>query len=176
MVFFQTNIVISSAYLYLFTLIFLSNPHLSICTRPTFNLHRPSKPTNSIADVHDLLPTYGFPKGLIPNAVKSYSLSSDGSFAIELQRPCYVQFDDLVYYDRHIKGKLSFGSVSGVSGIQAKKLFLWVSVTGIEADSRSGTIEFHAGAFSEKLPANQFEDIPDCKNKGCQESRFESSI
>ncbi|PSS14509.1 Protein of unknown function DUF538 protein [Actinidia chinensis var. chinensis] len=157
--------------LILFSLLFLSIIHLSLSTRPTLNLPIPS---TSTADIHDLLPKYGFPRGLIPNAVKSYSLSPDGSFVIELDRACYVQFDDLVWYDKVVKGKISYGSVSDVSGIQAKKLFLWVSVTAIELNSGSDMIEFYVGALSEKLPVEQFETIPNCKNKGLQESLVES--
>ncbi|KAK9944711.1 hypothetical protein M0R45_010267 [Rubus argutus] len=74
----------------------------------------------------------------------------------------------LVYYNKNIKGKLSFGSVSDVSGIQAKKLFIWVSVTGIHTEQGSDLVEFYVGALSEKLPAKQFEDIPVCKSKACQ--------
>ncbi|GMP92074.1 hypothetical protein CsSME_00042459 [Camellia sinensis var. sinensis] len=75
--------------------------------RPTLNLNL--NLNLPIADIHDILPEYGFPKGIIPNAVKSYSLSSvDGSFEIELEQPCYVQFDkdELIYYDKNIKGVL----------------------------------------------------------------------
>lgn len=115
-------------------------------------------------DVHDLLPQYGFPRGILPDNVASYSLSDDGAFEVRLRGPCYVQFDRLVYYDRKISGKLSYGSVSGVSGIQAKKLFVWLPVTGIKSDSGSGMIEFYVGALSEKLPAAQFEAVPACKS------------
>lgn len=116
-------------------------------------------------DIHDLLPKYGFPRGLIPDNVKSYNVSDDGSFEIQLGSPCYVHFDELVYYDRKVKGKMSYGSVTGVSGIQAKKLFIWVTVTGIKVESGSGMIEFYVGALSEKLPAKQFEEVPQCKSK-----------
>ena len=112
--------------------------------------------------MHDLLPEYGLPKGLLPDNVKSYSLSNDGSFEIQLQSTCYVQFDRLVYYDKTIKGKLSYGKVSDVSGIQAKKLFLWVSVTGIVVHPDRDTIEFQVGFLSEELSAKQFEAVRSC--------------
>lgn len=158
--------------LYLLLLTLYSQTHLSLSIRIT--LTSSSTPLQSVSDVHDLLPKYGLPKGLLPNNVKSYTLSGDGNFEIELEKPCYVQFDQLVYYNKKIKGKLSYGSVSDVSGIQAKKLFLWVSVTGIKADKDSGMVEFYVGAFSEKLPAKQFEDIPVCNTKACQGSKPES--
>ncbi|XP_010257573.1 PREDICTED: uncharacterized protein LOC104597623 [Nelumbo nucifera] len=129
-----------------------------------------------VTGVHDLLPAFGLPKGLLPNAVKSYLLSENGDFHVELQHPCYVHFDELVWYDKKITGKLSYGKVRDVSGIQAKKLFLWVSVTGIQADEASDMITFYVGALSEKLPAKQFETIPECKSKACQGRKYLSSL
>ncbi|KAK4266655.1 hypothetical protein QN277_027543 [Acacia crassicarpa] len=125
-------------------------------------------PLRSGPSVHDLLTKYGLPKGILPDSVKSFSLSDDGSFRVELPKPCYVQFDRLVYYDKVITGKLSYGSVSDVSGIQAQKLFLWLPVTGIKANEKSGTVEFYVGPLSEELPATQFEDIPSCKRRACR--------
>ncbi|KAM1039377.1 hypothetical protein TB2_028317 [Malus domestica] len=154
--------------LYLLLLTLFSKTHLTLSLRDLKpNPSGSSNTSQSIADVHDLLPQYGLPKGLLPNNVKSYTLTEDGSFEIFLESPCYVHFDQLVYYNKHIKGKLSYGEVSDVSGIQAKKLFIWVSVTGIHRDKGSDSVEFYVGALSEKLPAKQFEDIPDCKNKAC---------
>ncbi|XP_004294982.1 PREDICTED: uncharacterized protein LOC101301566 [Fragaria vesca subsp. vesca] len=132
------------------------------------NPNHPSTSLQSITDVHDLLPKYGLPRGLLPDNVRSYTLSDDGTFEIYLESPCYVHFDELVYYNTTIKGKLSFGSVSDVSGIQAKKLFIWVSVTGMHMDEGSDSVEFYVGALSEKLPAKQFEDVPVCKTKACR--------
>ncbi|KAK1390738.1 hypothetical protein POM88_018916 [Heracleum sosnowskyi] len=65
--------------------------------------------TSATKDIHDLIQDYGFPKGLIPNAVVSYTISSTGDFSIILSHPCYVEFDQLVYYDKLVKGKLSYG-------------------------------------------------------------------
>lgn len=163
--------------LYLLLLTLFSKTQLGQSLRDLkSNPNRPSTSTlpQSITDVHDLLPKYGLPKGLLPNNVRSYTLSEDGTFEIHLENPCYVHFDQLVYYNKNIKGKLSFGSVSDVSGIQAKKLFIWVSVTGIHAEQGSDSVEFYVGALSEKLPAKQFEDIPVCKNKACQGASVES--
>ncbi|KAF3444421.1 hypothetical protein FNV43_RR14113 [Rhamnella rubrinervis] len=155
-----------------------STSHRFLTNPPSLSLHvtpiRSSTGLQPVADIHDLLPNYGLPKGLLPNNVKSFTLSDDGNFEIELESPCYVQFEQLVYYKTKIKGKLSYGSVSDVSGIQAKKLFLWVSVTGIRADKDSDMVEFYVGALSEKLPAKQFDHIPVCKSKACQGSNPES--
>ena len=118
-------------------------------------------------DIHDLLPQYGFPKGLLPNNVLSYTLSSDASFLLHLDAPCYVYWEDqLVYYDTLIKGTLTYGSVSQVSGIQGQKLFLWLPVTGIKLHQDSGMLQFFVGPFSQTLPATDFQDIPGCSRRG----------
>ncbi|PIN04584.1 hypothetical protein CDL12_22880 [Handroanthus impetiginosus] len=141
----------------LISLFFLSSAHFSV----------------SAPDVHDLLPLFKLPKGLLPRDIKSYSLSeTDNSFTIELSsNPCYIKFNDqLVYYDKTIKGKLGYGKVNGVSGIQAKKLFIWVSVSGIDVDEKNDMIKFHVGALSEELPAKDFEEIRSCKAKELRKS------
>ncbi|MQL97535.1 hypothetical protein Taro_030224 [Colocasia esculenta] len=111
--------------------------------------------------VHDLLPDYGLPPGLLPASVKDYSMDSNGQFTVRLTAPCYVQFTELVYYDRTIKGKISYGSITDLSGIQVKKLFAWLPVTGMVADGSS--IEFQVGFLSEKLPTSMFAEIPSCR-------------
>ncbi|KAL5976725.1 hypothetical protein ACLOJK_021058 [Asimina triloba] len=112
--------------------------------------------------VHDILPKFGLPAGLVPDSVTGYSLSDDGEFEIQLAQPCYVKFTDLVYYDKKITGQLSYGAITNLSGIQVKKFFLWLSITGMKAvDSKD--IEFQVGFTSETLPVTQFEDVPTCK-------------
>ncbi|KAK9068680.1 hypothetical protein SSX86_012795 [Deinandra increscens subsp. villosa] len=134
--------------------------------------------TVSGSDIHDILPDFGLPVGIVPNAVESYTLSStDGAFTVQLSRPCYVKFDDqTVYYSKEIQGKLTYGSISGVSGIQAKQLFLWLSVTGMDLDANSGMLEFHVGILSKKLPADMFQDVPECKSKASQHEFDAQSI
>ncbi|CAD6214095.1 unnamed protein product [Miscanthus lutarioriparius] len=124
--------------------------------------------TASVASLNgaanDLLPKYDLPKGLIPDSVASYSFDeATGAFEIHLASTCYVHFGShLVYYERTITGKLSRGAISDLSGVQAKKLFLWVYVTGMVAHPDQGTIEFQAGFISESLSASMFDEVPTC--------------
>lgn len=126
---------------------------------------------DTVKSIHELLPKYGLPIGLLPGNVKSYSLKEDNSFTVELTHQCYVTIaDHKAYYDTHIKGKLDYGKVYDVSGIQAKKFFLWVSVSSMEVDDKSKMIEFHVGPFTEKIPVKEFQTIPICREKGIRES------
>ncbi|KAK7359261.1 hypothetical protein VNO77_01214 [Canavalia gladiata] len=148
------------------TLLILSDGNVALTT-----------PTQKPSEIHDLLPQYGFPKGLLPNNVVSYTLSPNGFFTVQLQSPCYVQFEEqLVYYHTRITGSLSYGSVAHVTGIQAQKLFLWLSVTGIKAHQDSGMLEFFVGALSQQLPANDFQDVPGCSPTGSHPTNLLDSL
>uniref|UniRef100_A0A7N0UF87 Uncharacterized protein n=1 Tax=Kalanchoe fedtschenkoi TaxID=63787 RepID=A0A7N0UF87_KALFE len=121
----------------------------------------------SNATVYDMLPKFGLPSGLLPSSVTSYSYSpSDGRFEVHLDRPCYIQFDYLVYYDRRITGKLKYGSITDLNGIQVQKFFLWLSVDEIRVDlPPSDYIYFQVGVINKKLDVSQFQTVHACRNK-----------
>lgn len=124
--------------------------------------------------VSEVLAKYGLPIGLLPDSVKSYSVADDGSFTVELDSPCYVQFNYLVYYEKTVTGKLSYGQITDLDGIQAKEFFIWVNVIGIKVDlSSANYIYFNVGLLSKKIEISWFESVPTCKNslenKPCNE-------
>nr|XP_043632500.1 uncharacterized protein LOC122603766 [Erigeron canadensis] len=115
--------------------------------------------------VYDILTKYGLPSGLLPDSVKSYSLSDDGSFVVELEQPCYIQFDYLVYYDTKITGKLSYGSITDLDGIQVKRFLFWFDVDEIRVDlPSSNNIYFTVGIINKKLDIDQFETVHACSS------------
>ncbi|KAK1390740.1 putative Transmembrane protein [Heracleum sosnowskyi] len=116
--------------------------------------------------VYELLPKFGLPSGLLPNNVKSYSLSEDGSFEVELDKTCYIDFDYKVYYDKKITGTLKYGSISNLDGIQVKRFFLWLGVDEISVDlPPSDNIYFQVGLINKKLDVDQFETVHACGDK-----------
>ncbi|KAH7286689.1 hypothetical protein KP509_32G018200 [Ceratopteris richardii] len=118
------------------------------------------------SSIESILSQNGLPVGLLPSSVESYTLSDDGQFSVTLSKACYAHFDYDVYYAKTITGKLSYGAISSVTGVQAKEAFLWLSVTGIHIDeSSSSSIYFEVGPFSRGLPIAQFETAPVCKAK-----------
>lgn len=115
--------------------------------------------------LHDLLSENGFPKGLVPDAVESYTLAGDGTFQIRLKtNQCYVQFTDFFYYDRTIAGKLSYGRIADLSGIQVRKHVVWLPITDIWVDGQ--TIQLMTGFLAETVPVSMFETIRSCENIG----------
>ncbi|CAN1178980.1 hypothetical protein LINPERHAP2_LOCUS33932 [Linum perenne] len=119
----------------------------------------------SSSSVYEILPKYGLPSGLLPDSVVSYTLDDDGNFAVSLEKPCYIQFDYLVYYEQKITGKLSYGSITDLEGIQVQKFFLWLDVDEIKVDlPPADSIYFHVGIINKKLDVNQFETVHSCRD------------
>ncbi|EOA36536.1 hypothetical protein CARUB_v10011594mg [Capsella rubella] len=146
------------------------NPRRPISSRSNgidlFSSRNLDRPSLTADDIHDLLPRYGFPKGLLPDNVKSFTISDDGDFTVDLTSPCYVHFSDqLVFYGKNIAGKLSYGSARDVRGIQAKEAFLWLPITAMESDPSSATVVFSVGFISKTLPVSMFENVPSCSRK-----------
>uniref|UniRef100_A0A0E0D4U4 DUF538 family protein n=1 Tax=Oryza meridionalis TaxID=40149 RepID=A0A0E0D4U4_9ORYZ len=119
-------------------------------------------PLHGIAN--DLLPEYGLPRGLIPETIASYTFDNDtGDFEIRLTSTCYIWFGShLAYFEDAIRGRIAYGTITGLSGIQAQKFFVWVSITTIVAHPDQGTVEFRAGFISEALPESDFAEVPVC--------------
>lgn len=121
---------------------------------------RPDEPT-----VHEILPKFGLPGGLLPDSVASYSLSPDGRFVVFLKGPCYVQFEYLIYYEDRITGKLNYGSITGLEGISVQWFFIWFDVDEIRVDlPPSDSIYFHVGFVNKKLDVDQFMTVHSCQD------------
>ncbi|RVX12986.1 hypothetical protein CK203_009857 [Vitis vinifera] len=91
-------------------------------------------PTPPKPSVYDILTQFGLPRGLLPDSVKSYSLSENGEFVVSLEGSCYIQFDYLVYYEASITGTLKYGSITNLKGIEVQRFFLWFDVDEIKVD------------------------------------------
>ncbi|XP_020206092.1 uncharacterized protein LOC109791235 [Cajanus cajan] len=114
--------------------------------------------------VYEVLPKYGLPSGLLPNTVTDYTLDADGQFVVVLEKACYVQFDYLVYYESKITGKLSYGSITDLKGIQVQRLFIWFNVDQIRVDlPPSDSIYFQVGIINKKLDVDQFKTVHQCR-------------
>ncbi|KAF3943240.1 hypothetical protein CMV_030176, partial [Castanea mollissima] len=120
-------------------------PHLGLIHTLLFFVSILSSPWLSLSDpeptVYEILPQFGLPAGLLPDSVTNYTYSSsDGRFIVVLAKPCYIQFDYMVFYDTTITGKLSYGSITGLKGIQV-------------------------GLINKKLDVGQFKTIHSCRDK-----------
>lgn len=124
------------------------------------------------SSVHELLREHGLPGGLLPRGVETFSLNrSSGVLTVELNRPCYAKYydDAVAFFNRSIRGNLSFGALRGVEGLAQEELFVWLPVKGIlVSDPTSGVILFDIGLAHKRLSRSLFDDPPDCRPDGEQ--------
>ncbi|KAL1189182.1 hypothetical protein V5N11_032596 [Cardamine amara subsp. amara] len=131
----------------------------------TFSLHEPDP--DSISTVYELLPKYGLPSGLLPNTVTNFTISDDGRFVVHLSKSCYIEFDYLVYYETTISGRIGYGAITELKGIQVKRLFIWLDVDEIKVDlPPSDSIYFKVGFINKKLDIDQFKTVHSCDDNG----------
>ncbi|XP_042480223.1 uncharacterized protein LOC122061104 [Macadamia integrifolia] len=115
--------------------------------------------------VYEILTQYGLPSGLLPDSVKNFSHTDDGSFVVELEKPCYVQFGNLISYAQKITGTIKYGSITKLDGIKVKRFLLWLDVDEIRVDlPPSDFIYFQVGFINKKLDAGQFKTVRSCKD------------
>ncbi|KAK8691845.1 hypothetical protein V6N13_075340 [Hibiscus sabdariffa] len=116
--------------------------------------------------VWDILPKFGLPRGLLPSTVTDYVLHDDGRFVVMLESPCYIQFEYLVYYEKTITGKLGYGSITDLEGIQVQRFFFWFDVDEIKVDlPPSDSIYFQVGFINKKLSVDQFKTVHSCRDE-----------
>ncbi|XP_077220619.1 uncharacterized protein LOC143854504 [Tasmannia lanceolata] len=117
--------------------------------------------------IHDVLQSNGLPPGLLPKAVKSFTLDENGSLEVFLEGPCLTKFENRVFFESVIRGNLSYGELTGLVGLTQEELFLWLPVKDIIVnDPSSGLILFDIGVVHKEFSLSLFEDPPDCKPEG----------
>ncbi|XP_020260570.1 uncharacterized protein LOC109836933 isoform X3 [Asparagus officinalis] len=75
---------------------------------------------------------------LLPDSIKSFSVSSNGHFTVNLQSPCYIHFNYLVHYADTITGVIKYGSTDELKGIKAEEEFELVAGHRFADEGRGG--------------------------------------
>lgn len=132
---------------------------------PQLVLEQSSSSSNNIS-AYEQLERNGFPAGLLPRTVVSYTLQSDGRFAVYLSGKCSftVPGEKLpVSYSSVITGVLAPGRLSDLGGVQVKVLWIWWSITGIYV--KNDNLVFEVGLVSAEYPMSNFDEGLECDAK-----------
>ncbi|KAG2268441.1 hypothetical protein Bca4012_070762 [Brassica carinata] len=98
---------------------FLNLLDLLLSRPPHHNDHSLFEPDpDLISTVYNILPKNDLPSSLLPDAVTNFTLSDDGQLVVYLPKPCKIEFDYLVRYDKTVSGCISYGSITELEGIQ----------------------------------------------------------
>lgn len=130
-----------------------------------------SLPSAFPSSAYDILSSYGFPSGLLPQTVSHYDLDSDGKFTLYLSGSCTVDIPDAypVKYAPKITGTISNQTLDDLSGITVKVLFVWWDITGISVSGDD--LVFKVGPVSASYAALNFSENPVCE-EGVSEEQF----
>ncbi|KAI3822914.1 hypothetical protein L1987_10515 [Smallanthus sonchifolius] len=134
--------------------------------------------TSATPTIYDIVNQFGFPSGIVPDSVESYSTApADGdsfTFAIYLKKPCYVKYDYLVHFDTEITGKITYGKITELKGLQAQSFWFWLNIDEIKVDSSS--LQFTLGLVTVKSDISLFVAIPTCKDKALADCDHSSKL
>jgi Protein of unknown function, DUF538 len=124
-----------------------------------------SNPNPTPITAYDELNRTGFPIGLLPSGVLSYSLNlTNGDFAVDLADHCRITLPPdnyLAVYSKRITGKLVDRKISGLDGIRVRAFFRWWSISAIR--STGDDLVFEVGVTSAKYPAKNFYETLVCE-------------
>ncbi|RWW35907.1 hypothetical protein BHE74_00059112 [Ensete ventricosum] len=150
---------------------FTNTPSFLLLLLPLLFLLSPASGAGSPASlsngttVYDLLPEYGLPPGILPDTVKSFSLTSSGQFVTKLYGSCYVDFEYLVYYEPGVSGVVKYGAIEELQGVQIRRYLVWFNVDTIRLDpSSSEFIYFQGSWITLKLRIDQFQTVHSCRD------------
>ncbi|KAL8483683.1 hypothetical protein ACS0TY_026386 [Phlomoides rotata] len=113
---------------------------------------------------HDELMKYGFPIGLLPSNVESYTLNrSSGHFSIKLGDSCRVTLPPDNYvatYSHKITGKIDDNRIGDIDGISVRAFFKSWGITGIRSSGHD--LVFEVGMVTAKYPSKNFDKSLPC--------------
>ncbi|KAJ8444024.1 hypothetical protein Cgig2_020870 [Carnegiea gigantea] len=113
---------------------------------------------------YEVLESYDFPVGLLPEGVTGYELNPEtGEFKVYLDKTCRFHIESYeLEYKSTITGVISPGRLSNLKGVSVKVLFLWFSIVEVTKDDDE--LEFSVGIASARFSLEGFEESPSC---GC---------
>ncbi|PIN02805.1 hypothetical protein CDL12_24675 [Handroanthus impetiginosus] len=119
------------------------------------------------SSAHDELIKYGFPIGLLPADVKSYTLNqTTGLFSVSLSDSCRVTLPPdnyLATYSHKITGKIVENRIAELNGISVRAFFKWWGITGIRSNGKD--LVFEVGMVTAKYPSKNFDKSPPCEGR-----------
>ncbi|KAM1342807.1 hypothetical protein ACFX2F_007080 [Malus domestica] len=94
-------------------------------------------------------------------------------FIVVLPKTCYIQFDYLVYYEKTITGKLTYGAIIYLNEIQVQRFLFWFDADEIRIDlPLSDSIYFIVGIITDSIYrrliafTSLLQSIPNCFSDG----------
>ncbi|KAK1323000.1 hypothetical protein QJS10_CPA02g00815 [Acorus calamus] len=114
-------------------------------------------------NAYEMLESFNFPKGILPEGVTHYKLNTDGTFEVYFGgKECKFGLEAgyTLSYSNKISGKVGVGSLKNLVGVKVKVLFVWLNIN--EVVRSGGSLDFYVGPLSASFGVSNFEDSPRC--------------
>ena len=142
----------------LLSLLFLSLSSANLTTTTT---------TTTTVTAHTELNKYGFPIGLLPKSVTSYTVNhTSGDFSVDFGGACKITLPPdnyLATFSKKVTGKIVENRIAELHGISVRAFFQWWSITGIRSSGEN--LVFEVGMVSAKYPSKNFDESPECEGR-----------
>lgn len=119
------------------------------------------------SSAHSRLADYGFPFGLLPSSVSTYTINeTSGDFSLDLGDSCKFTLPPDNYvasFSRVVTGKIAKGRIHNLDGIRVRAFFQWWSITGIRSTDED--LVFEVGLITAKYPSKSFNESPVCEGR-----------
>ncbi|TVU25980.1 hypothetical protein EJB05_28504, partial [Eragrostis curvula] len=117
---------------------------------------------STTSTAYDMLAQYDFPPGILPQGVKGYTLSPDGSFEVDLPGDCNLHAVDLkILYSSRISGNIQNRTIHSLEGVKVNVLLTWIDID--QVDRIEDQIQFHTNLESKSFPVDNFANSPQCE-------------
>ncbi|KAM0909578.1 hypothetical protein ACQ4PT_014742 [Festuca glaucescens] len=117
--------------------------------------------SNVTPTVYELLATYNFPPGILPEGVQNYTLHSDHSFDVTLRGECEIDVAGFTLrYESTIHGSIQSMLINRLEGVSVNLRINQVGINSVERDGDQ--LKFHAGLISKSFPVGSFAKSPRC--------------
>lgn len=123
----------------------------------------PSSAINNLS-AYDVLRSYDFPMGLLPEGITGYELDPEtGKFAAYMNKTCSFSIHGYkLKYSSTISGYISRDKLTSLKGVSVKILLFYVRI--VKVTNTNNNLEFSVGITSASFPIDNFDECPQC---GC---------
>ncbi|CAN6169830.1 unnamed protein product [Urochloa humidicola] len=146
---------------YVLTALVVSILHVAYATATTsVNLTADATTT-----AYGILEKNNLPRGLLPNGVKSYTLSPEGKFEVTLAAECDfpINFggqDFKFRFASTVGGVIQAGSIHEVYGVRVQIKFGWLGLR--QVDRAGDQLTLQVQQFTQSFPVSAFAVSPSC--------------
>ncbi|KAF9614187.1 hypothetical protein IFM89_015695 [Coptis chinensis] len=115
----------------------------------------------TVLSAYDVLGSYGFPVGLLPQGITGYEIDQSGKFTAYLKGSCNVHIAGRhLKYKSTITGNISNDKLTDLVGVSVKVLLFWIGIDKVTVTGND--LYFKVGIYNADYSTDTFSLSPTC--------------